>query len=733
MTAPRATLGGVPVLATEPVAWAVVSGVQPYMTRYSVHKSRWEDVKSQIGTETTLEITRAGRDLLTVEKVTPLYEVQQSDPHRRGIVVADRRWRWAYPVLVRDFNMVRKTGDRTLLGTDVLPVPVALQQSVDQFDYMAYSLDDEQRRWTGKRMVGSILDSLVGATDWELDDWPIQGDDEMGQMSIQNIVLRDSGSVALGRALANVPGADVYVDLAGKVHVFDTTDVEGAKARLEELDPPKASGEIVRVIDKAAVRPREIHIYYVRELELRFDFEEAGDASSSVAPGEENDMTCDNVVPLPDPTTTMADGRVLPQGTWVKFWEALAAWELARQNDAVLSQPWNFDTIRKHWAFDLEGQLGAKGADFSTNASISARVSMIRQHFRQTFQINRRWADRLRDLKAWRVGILDTNTATRGPALTWSQYCVKASSKAVGIIARKGLADDGAREYTNVDQYPGIDGELNSKECTQALVSVVDKDLGIVRVNYSPGPFQLIEATYPSMMVDQSGENRVPTRNLALQNELPICVGGKIGEAGSLELDPNFKIAFLLTGIPAAPNNKRQCHREEVSLADVSAVFTKEFGLSQGKGPVLEVFVPPNSVTARFGWRQTTEARQTAKDVVGFGVAAAADAGIEGPALPGYEFVNGDREVRPNAVSQAAAVLVDFADKVEGVHVQFIDSSVRPIGNVRNVDHVLDTTGEISSAVSFSKDPPAMDAFALQPMGSRRMTLGIITIPGKAP
>ena len=733
MTAPRATLGGIPVLAVDPVAWAVVSGTAPYMARFSVHKSRWEELKAQIGSDVTLEITRAGRKMLTVEKVTPLYEVQQPDPHRRGVIVADRRWRWAYDVIIRDFNMVRKTGDRTLLGADVLPVPVGLQQSVDQFDYMRYSLDDEQTRWTGKRMVASVLDDLVGSEDWTLDDWPIQGDDELGQMSIQNIILRDAGNMALGRALANVPGSDVYVDLAGKVHVFDTTDVGAAKNRLDELEPPKVSGEIVRVIDKAAVRPREIHVFYVRELEMRFDFEEAGDTSSSVAPGEENDMTCDNVVPLPDPTTTMADGRVLPQGTWVKFWEALAAWELARQNDAVDSQPWNFDTIRKHWCFDLEGQLGAKGTDFSTNANISARVAMIRQHYRQTFQINRRWMDRLRDLKAWRVGVLDTNTATRGPALAWSQYCIKASSKAVGIIARKGLGDDGAREYTNVDQYPGIDGELNSKECTQALVSVVDKDLGIVRVGYSPGPFQLIEATYPSMMVDQSGENRVPTRNLALQNELPICIGGKIGEAGSLELDPNFKIAFLLTGIPAAPNNERQCHREEITLADISTVFTKEFGLAEGRGPVLEIFVPPNSVTARFGWRATSEARETAKEVVGFDEADAADAGIEGPSLPGYEFVNGEREVRPNAISQAASALVGFADKVEGVHVQVMDSEVRPVGNIRSVDHVLDTTGEMSSSVTFSKDPPAMDAFGLQPMGARRMTLGIITIPGKAP
>ncbi|MFZ9881465.1 MAG: hypothetical protein ACO3QC_08705, partial [Phycisphaerales bacterium] len=234
------TLGGQPLAGTQAIAWKFVSGVTPYTTTVSVHTNVWPKLKPFKGKPLVLQITDSRGVTVTVNDVYILHEAPSDSPHRASFVISDKRWLWAYKLVVRDYNMPRKTGDRTALNS----VPVELQTVVDRYDFLPYSLD-QGRRWTAQRAVEDVLDILESTgrgrnrdRSWEVDSWPIKdtsGTGASGQFTVQNVTLRDSGDVALARLLSYIPGADVYVDARGKVVVYDASDLDAVEDHFRAL------------------------------------------------------------------------------------------------------------------------------------------------------------------------------------------------------------------------------------------------------------------------------------------------------------------------------------------------------------------------------------------------------------------------------------------------------------------------------------------------------------------
>lgn len=741
-----ATLGGVPLAATRGVAWRFVTGVQPYTTIFEVHKSNWPKLQEQIGQPLTLKIVDSRGVESTINQVYILHLAPSGAPPRVAFVVADKRWRWPYRLVVRDFNMPRKTGDRTAKQ----PVPVETQVVVDEYDYLAYSLQGEEgTRWTAQAAVEEVLRILelegAPAGGFEIESFPIKdtsGGNNTATFTLQGVSLRDAGDLALARLLSYVPGATVYVRADGRTVVIDSTDVDATDKHFHTLPVSTYSGEKAVWIDRKKIRPEKVVVHYQREVEVLLEYEDDYSGSTRPQPARSRSYI-ENVCPTVDTTTTVrefdpeinktVEKANLPPGTWVRMDALLEAWNDDRPEGSL---PWTFDTLKIHWLVgDLEGVLGARGQDLDEDANIAMRVQAIRQHFRQTFRINRRYTGRTRSLRAVRVGVLDPISGARAPAAVWGQACIIPTTKGKYMASRSTDELDKSKVYRNVDYLaPARNGDLQIIDTPPGptRVSIIDQDLGVFRLEWVVSPYGTDESFIPCKLVNnQNFDGIAVTRDLSQQDDEPMGPG-LIVEGGSngVFLADSLEYSIIVTLVPNAPNNARQFHRVEVEPSEVASLFRREFGIKDGEGPTLEIFVPPGELTARFAIEDEDEGGRSVQEL--FGLLNAPndpEAGVEGPEIPGYVLCNEERELQPHAVSAAAELLTAFADNMQGTIVTRVpDGGLKLVGNMNSatVRVAAAPSGKVDAVHAFPGQSQPISRLALMPESTRQLVLGIV-------
>lgn len=725
------TLSGVPLAGVGSIAWRFTTGTQPYTAVFSVHRDIWDQgMKDSVGIPRVLSVTDARGVKTEVKEIYILHQVPSDSPNRRSFLVADKRWKWAYRLIARDYNVPRKTGNRTA-NLDQVPIETVVVR--DKYDFLPYSLDGQQK-WTPKRAVEDVLHMLDSGSPFEIQSFPIEGGSGAGEFTLQNVTLRDQGDVALARLLSYVPGAEVTVNADGKVVVFDGTDLDAAEQHLQGLPLATWSGEAAAKIDRRAVRPSKVVVHYQREVEAVFDFSDnyAGSTSAGLVGSA---PFLENVIPTVDPQTELSvydpegGGLVsdtVPAGTWVEFRAWLAAMDLQKPAGSL---PWTFDTIARHWVKgDLDGVLGGRGLDQSTTRNVSLRIQAIKQHFRQTFRTNRRYMERLRDLLAVRVALIDPVTGARAPSAVWSQACIVPSEKGKLMAPRKD--PDNAGYYRNVDYVPAAGTNVIDSPPGPAAVNILDRDLGIFRVEWILDPAGTVASFIPCQLVGDNNQVTVPTRNLALQDTRPMGPGMRVESgANGIFLSKTMDLRAMMTIIPAAPNNPRQFHRIEVDPADVSDVFRTEFGIADGQGPDLEVFIPPGELTARFAWKDDGAATSTIADLLGLRDDDPNEAGIDGDNLAGFVLINDENHLSGHAKSVAAELLASYSDSIQGtVATEFPEDGLRLVGNMATA--TLRISGAPSAKVDavhqFPGQQKPISRFSLLPESARAIILGTV-------
>jgi len=735
------TLGGVPLGATQAIAWRFVSGVAPYVTEFAVPKATWTGkLRGRTGVPLELRIVDSRGVDTRIQGVYILHTAPSDSPNRVHFVVADVRWKWPYKLVAMDFNMTRKTGDRTAFQS----VPVETQVSVDQYDFLAYSLDkDDQgapQKWTAQNALEEVLKQVAldaqGRPNYHIESFPIpqETSGNEGQFTIQNVSLRDAGDAAIARLLSYIPGTDIYIDKKGQARVFDTTDLGAAEDRLGDLPPRTWAGEFPAIIDRKKIRPQAVRVHYQREVECLFRFKDllAGTATPPLTP-QPDDAFLENVIATPDPVTFMTEydpvsnrARTVAKavGTWVEFSRWLNAMD---QQRPLNSFPWTFDTIKRLWVLgNLEGALGAGGKDLDDDANIAMRVQTIKEHFRQTFRVNRKYMERIRDIRAVRVGLLDPVTGARAPARVWGQYAVIPTEKGYMVTAR---TDPSQVAYArNVDCLAASADGTNITRTTPGVqtITVEDEEVGILRVEGVQSPFGTTASFVPCLLVNAQEQTRVPIRDLRRQDEQSMGFGMRMeGGSDGIFLANSMKLAAMLTITPAAPNNKFQFHVVEVKARDVAEIYRIDYQIQGGEGPTLEVFIPPGEMTARFAWDDDLQASTTIKHLLGLGDVQ----GIDGTNLPGFILCNGERSLTGHALAVAAEMLAPFADALQGTVATAVpDDALRLVGNNSSVTVRVDAapSAKVSAITAFPGQQRPISRLALMPESTRRIVLGIV-------
>ena len=758
-------LGGIGVSARGSIAWRFQTGVKPYLAIFSVHKSKWPELEHRMGEFMDLEVNDARNTPITVRDLTILHKVPSDGPKRVSFVVADKRWKWAYKLVARDYNVPRKTGDRTRLSH----VPIETSVTVDQFDFKPYSLNGDTK-WTPRGAVediGKVLEGTGGEgaaggggvnaggnsnnAGFLIESFPIESQEQGtsdGQFTLQNIILRDQGDIALARLLSYVPGAAVWVDAEGVARVFDAADLDAVERHYNELPPSTWDGENAAFIDRSQIRPGKVLVHYQREVELMLEFEDAWISGRTIAGDYRSSPYIDNVIPTVDPTTTITEydpeadkdvEREVPAGTYIRADKWLEAMDADKPEGSL---PWTWDTIKRHWLHgDLDGVLGGKGLDLDEDGNVSSRIQALKQHFRQTFRVNRRYMERVRDIQAVRVTVLDPVTGARPAAAVWGQACVIPTKKGKLMAGRKD--PEKAFVYRNVDQLPDTDAdEVQKKAPGPARVNILDRDLGIFRLEWIASPYGTVDTYLPCHLVGEKDATkpRVPTRNLAQQDDEPMGPGMKLeGGTNGIFLRDTMKYKVLLTIVPAAPNSKAQFHVESVSADDIKAQFRAEFRIQGGGGPDLEVYVPPGESTARFAWDEDGKAARTIQLLLGLtGDGNPGDAGLnddpeternEANDLGGFIFTNWRREIMGHSKAVGAELLAAFADNLQGK-----TATILPGQGVRLRGNMSGATLQVAAAPSakvnvvheFPGQQKPISRLALMPESTRMMVLGIV-------
>lgn len=729
MSQPNATLGGVPLADAAAVSWTQTIGPAAHTQEFVVHEKQWDRLKDKIGKPLDLVIEADNAPKLTWKNLFILREAPTAKPFHRAFVVADVRWKWPRMIVSRAYNVPRKTGNRRMVGAS----PIELAQGVDTYGYAITTLKPNLHKWTAREVVEDVLGVVAKKCghSWAVHSFPVG---EQRQVTVEGLDMTEGGDVALGHALRHVPGAEVTIDREGRAIIFDATDQSEVRAQISDKKPRTAAGQIDRLIDLRAIRPASVMVYFQREVELRFDSIEEDDNATVQTyrdPGLNPEMTMENVVPLPDPETTIR-GQKVAQGTYVPLLDAVTAWntDLASIGRRKTPPPLTLANIRKYW-FHLEELYAPLGYLVLSAAQCNwaARIDTLRTHFRQTFRIRTSWMQRMRGLSPTRVGVLDYVTRTRNPSRAWSQFMVEPTEKAhvLGSMA----SDDKHWYWMSVDNYPGIDGELTDNSSSPAVVQVVDADLGILHINYRLGQFGMRASVHPSMMKrGGNGRAQAPTRDLSKQLTDVMCLTGHCSGAAPTQLADDFRVAVVFTASPFAPNDEGRLFGYRVEPSAVSGFVASTFEVAGGGGPAWELFCPPSLMTARYAWTTTSQARESAKRLFGFEGGLPAAGSNRATEAAGYNIVNlgegGDGLIQAVAKAMAVAQWAAFTSKIEGAAALHLSPGIDLVGGMDYIRHMLETDGRLLTEVGMSGARRPMDPMAFLPQSVRTAVLGAV-------
>jgi len=659
------------------------------------------------GSTLVLDASDEGRGVQRVERLTILGSGPADHPDYALVTVADRRWHLPRGHFRRSYNVRRRTGNRRRLPGS----PLAIAPIADDVAYAPWSLKDETTPWTGEEVLEDVLNAIAGPGGWRR-----RGQAGTSLPDVENLELDDPYDVALGRVLAEFGLAlSVYVAWDGTYVLYDRLDrgefelagaPDGSQGGTRTRDqrggigPPMEDGPLWAVQDRRLERPELVSVYFSRAVELRLDYQEKADGSLDLGGGTQGvrgqlgPPRIENVVDLPEDATI--DGRDLVVGTFV---EHPAYLEYLR---SLTPQgfPLNYKILRDGYASPRFMAFAATGVDERLWAT---RGITLHRTYRTLFRLRRDWLDRVRNLRAYRVAILDPETGGRAPASIYADWAY------VGLWAFGRAEDDSApteasdvlkNVYANPDEPLGgnvVGTPIEDLRGAPAEVAVVDEDQGILSLAFRDDFRQTTYAIYHSAFEAESIPN-----DSGEDDTSPFVEYAR--------LTPEHEVSIVLTVQMGAPNDLRQFHRIDVKPDEVELPGGVPVG--EAAGPPMAVRISPTVVVARHAWDDarapqvydsfSEEANVDLADALGDPINA--------------------QEVEAWAMAAAKRVYMSYADHVEGGLHTLFRAGLELKGTAGGLGLELDRRLGAMTTLDLPAEPPPVSSEALLPDGIRRLS-----------
>lgn len=743
-----ATLGGRPLLASSDVSWTLREGISPNIQTFDMTPDDALIIE-KIGGPLKLEIIPDLGNPVRVEQLWCLNVQPGSGPFISKVTVADRRWFWSYSwVGPKYYNHRRAIGNKRILNNASAAVPFDVAPDVS---FAPWSLDHRNIRWVALTMLQDVMQDVANAEASMKQGvrFPLKVDNRIGAnlkgLPIENLTIDFSGDQAVRTALNYLPEAGVTVDYDGTVIIFSRVGGD-EKDIISALMPEIRGKGHTDLVKNSMLRPREIHVLFTREVELRFDFIEKA-SSATTSDSAESLLRADNVLPITDYQLTV-NSKVLPQGTWITMDEAFNTWEaFPLQYATGFSQRFDHELAQKAFIpqMDLWAGLQIAGSRAYKDGSLKnwvGRISMVQQHYRRTFRLKRRWMDQIAALRPYRLATVDPQSGQRGPATAHGDYALVYTQRTLWRNATKGQEFDYAINRT---AYPsgsnsaqGVPSFDSSTDVSPAIVSILDKDQGIIHVDYVIDPNRVYEMILPS----QIDVDTMPTADIS-QRSRNIGFNAVINASKAPKLSSQFKLAIMLTAVPASPNNNQQLHRVIVKPDAVRGLLppAQTNGLNDAKGPVMEIRVGPNVEVARIRWLDSEA--ETISNIFGLksdGTAfeipkdpklkEAFSKKVDSLCLNIGDESNKDTGASLNQIAKAraAAVYASLTDRYEGNMTGYMNGGVHLNGWTSGITHRLTPEGFALTEVQFPPEVPQESVASFLDSNTRALIFKLVSV-----
>lgn len=689
---PTVTLNGIPLGGAQSYGWPLVAGTAPHREFWTITERQVVDIEPLLGKPQTFVID-GPRDRYEVKQLYPLRLLPNANPNLRTVEVADRRWLLSREHIVRHFNIRRINGRKRFVDNNgAIEEENAVYDPV--LEFARYSLWLQERPWTPRAALGQILLDLFEGQ-FEIRDLPVVGNPE-----IRDLRVDDTGDAALAILLSQFPGAGLFIDREGKAIVYDQLSGK-ERTVLASLERPHDAGTVAGMVDNRAVRPRSVRVLFTPEIECRVD---ANNVSGTRTAGrlqlDPIAQSVDGKLTVTDPVS--GDERIVGYGSWENADALYAAWG----GMGIFGQTLTNDLLAVHAASGfkmIEGQIAvnANGAPSDQNAR---RIGSAVASWRRDFALDEEAFGKLESLKPNRVAILNRLFGTRAPSPVYTDW--------IRIPTLMGINEADTRGW-DIAGGVGVDEPLSEGSVAPATVSEI-----------APGMFNveprqqdwggLAQATY----FGRPDVAQLPSNDSG--SDANRTGSDFYGVSEFLQLDPNFRMALVMTATPGLPNNNRRMHVVDVLPQDVR---NKLGNVGEGLGPPITVRVPAALLTAKFGFSDNL--RSAIESVVLGDTAVAELAPDETPEIDSLRdlLVNEDF-VQEFAEASAATVYARFKDRPAGTHVVDMDAALEPTGALSRVRHEM-VGGVTRSVLDFSDPSQLANVFRFLDQGVRATVLGV--------
>jgi hypothetical protein len=656
---------------------------------------------------------------------------------------------------LRRLNMRRRVGNKLAIASD--QAPVQLNQSVPNFAYWPWSLNKGAIWQVDDAMRDIMTNTVDGVLQKEKQYWG-----QMAQMTIdsrltsggsglplEDFQLDDQGDGAVQRLIKYLPEAEVYVDYDGSVIFFSRTGGDEA-AIYNAILPEIPGGGHAALVSNAALRPSKINVKFTPEVEVRFDALENANASASGSSNHDVDTTVgptaggikvsyqrtlDNVLPSVDYQLTV-NGNTIPMGTYILMDDSFTAWgPLPVQG---VSQNLDHPLIQRAFVpwLDLWSKLNQIGQQPGPNGNSSPwveRIAAVQNNYRTTYRLPSAWVNQMLSIRAFRISIIDPQSAMRAPSLAYCDYALVYSQRQQARNAAAGGSFDIAQNRSGYPKNSILDSTVAP---APAYITVLDQDQGIIHINYRIDFNRMIEMILPSNL--KSDNNSMPTADISNRNR--AITFDTLNKAGGYSaLSASFKLATVLTCVPASPNNINQLYSIAISPSDVQDLVPQgqNTGLMNAQGPEMDVHCGLD--TARVMWLDSRSADIEAIFGIQNGVASST------PLTPNLKglVINGEdgslstgASLTNLAKAEAAKVYAALADHYEGTVTGGMNPNVHLNGMLTDITHKLDENGVTTTQLTMPSTAERMtkqiDVFRFLNSTSRAVILRLVQPQGGA-
>jgi hypothetical protein len=615
--------------------------------------------------------------------------------------------------------MRRRVGNKLAIASD--QAPQQLNQSIPNFDYWPWSLN-QGAVWSAQDALRDIFQNTTdGVLAKEQQYWGVMPQYTLDSRltgarnasPIEDFQLDDQGDGAVMRMLKYLPEAEVTVDYDGTVIVF--TRVGGDELALyNAILPEIPGGGHAALVSNAQLRPSKINVYFTPEVEVRFNALENASSTSQGSANHDVDTTTgptggsikvsyirqlDNVLPSVDYQLAV-NGNTIPMGTYILMDDAFNAWGPM----PIAGQSTNLDHPLIQRAFvpylDLWTKLGVIGSAPDPGGQLKRwpeRIAAVKNNYRTTYRIPSAWRNQMLSMRSYRVATIDPQSGMRGPSLAYSDYCMVFSQRQKDRNAQAGNVFDWA---ANRSGYPSS-GILDSTATpAPAYVTVVDEDQGVIHVNFELDLMHSIEQILPSKL--QTSGNAMPTTDIT-NRQRAITFDTLNAAGGYASLSPSFKLATVLTCVPASPNNINQLYKVTVAPQDIQDIVPAggQAGLTNAQGPEMDIHCGLD--TARVMWLDSRSADIEAIFGIQNGQASATPLT---PNLVGL-VINGENGSLNTGASlvnlaraQAASFYAALVDHYEGNPTGGMNGNIHLNGMTTEIRHTLQPNGMTTTALT---------------------------------